>query len=78
MTVPLRCVNYCVTVKFLVAVPPVVVTTTGPVVAPAGTRAFTFELEMTVKSARIPLNVTPDVVLSLDPLIAIVVPTGAL
>ena len=42
----------------LVAVPPAVVTPTGPVVAPAGTCAVTSKSESTEKTAAVPLNVT--------------------
>ena len=46
-------------VLMLVAVPPGVVTLTGPVVAPDGTVAVICVDELTVKSAVVPLNLTP-------------------
>ena len=69
-----------VTVKFeaLFAVPSVVVTEMGPVVAPLGTGAVICVEETTVKLVAVPLNVTPVVVERLVPLIVTVVPTGPL
>jgi hypothetical protein len=48
-------------VKFvvLVADPPVLVTVTGPVVAPAGTVATTVFVDFTTKVADVPFTVTP-------------------
>src|SRR5882762_8572253 len=52
--------NYSATRNFLLlfSVPPGVVTTTGPVVAPVGTVAVISELDTTVNAAAVPLNVT--------------------
>src|SRR5438094_7517787 len=62
----------------LVAVPPGVVTLSGPVVAPAGTVAWIAVAEVTVKVALTPLNVTEVAPLSFVPLIVTLVPTGPL
>src|SRR5438477_562074 len=62
----------------LLAVPPGVVTLTGPVVAPAGTVAWIAVSEVTVKVALIPLNVTEVAPLKFVPLIVTLVPTGPL
>src|SRR5207249_2857681 len=60
----------------LVAVPPGVVTLTGPVVAPAGTVAWIAVSEVTVKVALVPLKATAVAPLKLVPLIVTLVPTG--
>jgi hypothetical protein len=60
----------------LVAVPPAVVTLTGPVVAPAGTVAWMVLSDVTVKLAAVPLNVTALVVVKLVPLIVTPDPTA--
>src|SRR5207245_1511781 len=62
----------------LVAVPPGVVTLSGPVVAPAGTVARIAVSEVTVKVALTPLNVTEVAPVSFVPLIVTLVPTGQL
>src|SRR5205807_1025064 len=62
----------------LVAVPPGVVTLSGPVVAPAGTVAWIAVAEVTVKVALTPLNVTEVAPLKFVPLIVTLVPTGPL
>src|SRR5437016_7677977 len=62
----------------LVAVPPGVVTLTGPVVAPAGTVARIAVSEVTVKVALTPLNDTDVAPLKFVPLIVTLVPTGPL
>jgi hypothetical protein len=64
------------TVKFdeLVAVPDGVVSEILPVVAPAGTVAFTWALEMKLKVAEVPLNRTALTPVKLEPLIATWVP----
>jgi hypothetical protein len=69
-----------VTVKLpvLVALPPGVVTLTGPVVAPAGTIARIAVSDVTVKVALSPLNVTALAPLRLLPLIVTPVPTAPL
>src|SRR5436309_6107114 len=69
-----------VTVKLmaLVAVPPGVVTDTGPVVAPAGTVVVTWASEFTVKTADTPLNVTVVAPVRLVPVSVTEVPTGPL
>ena len=73
-------VNVTVTVKLfvLVAVPPGVVTLSGPVVAPVGTVAWIVVAEVTVKLALTPLNVTVVAPVKLVPLIVTLVPTGPL
>jgi len=83
LTVPvplpaLATVNATVTVKLpvLVAVPPAVVTLTGPVVAPAGTIAWTNASDRTVKLAPAPLKVTAVAPLRFEPLMLTVVPAG--
>src|SRR5437667_3516634 len=69
-----------VTVKLLllVAVPPGVVTLSGPLVAPLGTVAAIEVEEFTVKLALAPLNVTPVATLKAVPLIVTLLPTGPL
>src|SRR2546428_3504669 len=62
----------------LVAVPPGVVTLTGPVFAPAGTVAWIAVSEVTVKVALVPLNATAAAPVKLVPLIVTLVPTGPL
>src|SRR5207237_1104493 len=62
----------------LVAVPPGVVTLTGPVVAPAGTVARIAVSEVTVKVAPTPLNDTDVAPVKLVPLMVTLVPTGPL
>src|SRR2546428_1519846 len=62
----------------LVAVPPGVVTLSGPVVAPAGTVVWTAVSEVTVKVALVPLNATAVAPVKPDPLIVTLVPTGPL
>ena len=73
-------VNVTVTVKLfvLVAVPPGVVTLSGPVVAPVGTVAWIVVAEVTVKLALTPLNVTVVAPVKFVPLIVTLVPTGPL
>src|SRR2546425_6530638 len=68
------------TVKLLalLAVPPGVVTLSGPVVAPAGTVAVIVVAEPTVKLALVPLNRTAVAPVKLAPLIATLVLTGPL
>src|SRR5213594_2245823 len=69
-----------ITVKLfvLVAVPPGVVTRSGPVVAPVGTVAWIVVAEVTVKLALTPLNVTVVAPVKFVPLIVTLVPTGPL
>src|SRR5438105_2031825 len=69
-----------VTVKLpaLLAVPPAVVTLTGPVVAPAGTVAVIALAEFTVKFALVPLNFTAVAPVKFVPLIVTLVPTDPL
>src|SRR5207247_896685 len=69
-----------VTVKLLelVAVPPEVVTLSGPVVAPLGTVAEIEVAVVTVKVALVPLKVTAVAPVKFVPLIVSVVPTGPL
>src|SRR6266403_762979 len=62
----------------LVAVPPGVVTLSGPVVAPAGTVAWIAVSEVTVKLAPKPLNATVVAPLKFVPLIVTLVPTDPL
>src|SRR5207248_2551462 len=62
----------------LVAVPPGVVTLSGPLVAPAGTVAWIAVAEVTVKLALTPLNATTVAPVKLVPLIVTLVPTGPL
>src|SRR5437870_3450190 len=73
-------VKVTVTVKLfvLVAVPPGVVTRSGPVVAPVGTVAWIVVAEFTVKLALTPLNVTVVAPVKFVPLIVTLVPTGPL
>src|SRR5437667_6955909 len=73
-------VKVTVTVKLfvLVAVPPGVVTRSGPVVAPVGTVAWIVVAEVTVKLALTPLNVTVVAPVKFVPLIVTLVPTGPL
>jgi hypothetical protein len=58
-----------------VAVPPEVVTAIGPLVAPLGTVAVICELESTVNVADVPLNVTAEAPMKLEPTIVTLVPT---
>jgi hypothetical protein len=67
-----------VNAPLLVAVPPGVVTLSGPVVAPAGTVAWIAVAEFTVKLALTPLNATAVAPVKLVPLIVTLVPTGPL
>src|SRR2546422_202810 len=69
-----------VTVKLLalVAVPPGVVTLSGPVVAPLGTVAAIEVEEVTVKLALVPLNRTAVAPVKFVPVIVTGVPTGPL
>jgi len=62
----------------LVAVPPGVVTLSGPVVAPAGTVAWIAVAEVTVKLELTPLNVTAVAPVKFVPLIVTLVPTSPL
>src|SRR6202040_3918108 len=62
----------------LVAVPPGVVTLSGPVVAPAGTVAWIAVAELTVKVALTPLNATAVAPVKFVPLIVTLAPTGPL
>ena len=62
----------------LLAVPPAVVTLTGPVVALTGTVAYIAVAEFTVKVALTPLKVTAVAPLKLLPLMVTFVPTGPL
>jgi len=62
----------------LVAVPPEVVTLSGPLVAPAGTVAWIAVAEVTVKVALVPLNATAVAPVKLVPLMVTLVPTGPL
>src|SRR2546426_1392329 len=62
----------------LVAVPPAVVTLSGPAVAPLGTVAWIAVAELTVKFALTPLNVTAVAPVKFVPLIVTLVPTGPL
>jgi hypothetical protein len=62
----------------LVAVPKGVVTETGPVEAAAGTVAVIWVEELTVNGAIAPLNRTDVAPVSAVPVIATLVPTGAL
>src|SRR5690349_20066092 len=59
----------------LVAVPPGVVTLSGPVLAPAGTVAWIAVAEVTAKLAPNPLNVTALAPVKFVPLIVTLVPT---
>src|SRR5439155_16121785 len=69
-----------VTVKLLllVAVPPGVVTLSGPLVAPLGTVAAIEVEEFTVKLLLVPLNVTAVAPVKAVPLIVTLLPTGPL
>ena len=69
-----------VTVKLLelVAVPPGVVTLSGPLVAPLGTVAAIVVAELAVKLALVPLNVTAVAPVKAVPLIVTLLPTGPL
>jgi len=62
----------------LVAVPPAVVTSIGPSVAPLGTVAVIDVADSTVKDALVPLNVTDDAPVKFVPVIVTPVPTGPL
>jgi len=65
-----------VNVPVLVAVPPDVVTLSGPVVAPAGTVAWIAVADVTVKAALTPLNVTAVAPVKFVPLMVTLLPTG--
>src|SRR2546427_10803030 len=67
-----------VNVFALVAVPPGVVTLSGPVAAPAGTAVWIALSEETVKLALTPLNATAVAPLKLLPLMVTLAPTGPL
>jgi len=67
-----------VNVPVLVAVPPDVVTLSGPVVAPAGTVAWIAVADVTVKAALTPLNVTAVAPVKFVPLMVTLLPTGPL
>ena len=73
-------VNVTVTVKLFVpvAVPPGVVTLSGPVVAPVGTVAWIVVAEVTEKLALTVLNVTAVAPVKFVPLIVTLLPTGSL
>ena len=71
-------VTFTVKLFVLVAVPPGVVTLSGPVVAPVGTAAWIVVAEVTVKLALTPLNVTVVAPVKFVPLIVTLVPTGPL
>ena len=71
-------VTFTVKLVVLVAVPPGVVTRSGPVVAPVGTVAWIAVPEVTVKLALTPLNATAVAPVKLVPLIVTFVPTGPL
>src|SRR5258705_208960 len=71
---PLTTVN----AVLLVAVPPGVVTLSGPVVAPTGTVAWIAVAEVTVKLALTPLKATAVAPVKFAPLIVTFVPTGPL
>jgi hypothetical protein len=62
----------------LVAVPPGVVTLSGPVVAPAGAAVWIAVSEATLKLALVPLNATDVAPVKFVPLIVTLVPTGPL
>ncbi len=62
----------------LVAVPPGVVTLSGPVVAPAGTVAWIAVAELTVNVALTPLNATAEAPVKFVPLIVTLIPTAPL
>jgi hypothetical protein len=62
----------------LVALPPGVVTLSGPVVADGGTVAWIAVSEATVKLALVPLNATAVAPVKFAPLIVTMVPTGPL
>jgi hypothetical protein len=68
------------TVKLLalVAVPAIVVTLSGPDVAPAGTVAWIAVSEVTENVAALPLNATADAPVKFAPLIVTVAPASAL
>jgi hypothetical protein len=78
--VKLVIVGGLMTVKLLalLAVPPDVVTLSGPVVAPAGTVAWIAVAEVTVKVAAVPLNATDVVPVKFVPPIVTVAPTAPL
>src|SRR2546422_11630385 len=67
-----------VNVLALVAVPPGVVTLSGPVVAPAGTVAWIAVAEVTVKLVLTPLNVTAVAPVKFVPLVVTLAPTDPL
>ena len=73
-------VGAATTVKLvaLVAVPPAVVTVTGPLLAPAGTVAVIIVAELTVKVAALPLNATAVAPLKLVPVTVTDIPTPPL
>src|ERR1700704_2168063 len=78
LTVTVKRCRATVKLPALVAVPPAVVTLSGPVVAPAGTVAVIAVAEFTVKLALVPLKVTAVAPVKFVPLIVTVVPTGPL
>jgi len=71
-------VTFTVKLVVLVAVPPGVVTRSGPVVAPVGTAAWIAVPEVTVKLALTPLNVTAVAPVKFVPLSVTLLPTGPL
>jgi hypothetical protein len=71
-------VTFTVKLFVLVAVPPGVLTLSGPVVAPVGTVAWIAVAEVTVKLALTALNVTPVAPVKFVPLIVTLLPTGPL
>src|SRR4051794_29087425 len=58
----------------LVAVPPPATTETLPVVAPPGTVAVTCEVLLPVKTAEVPLNLTPLTPMKFEPVMTTLVP----
>jgi hypothetical protein len=71
-------VIFTVKLAALVAVPPGVVTLSGPVVAAAGTVAWIAVAEVTVKLALTPLNLTAVAPVKVVPVIVTTVPTSPL
>ena len=78
LTVKVKRCRATVKLLALVAVPPAVVTLSGPVVAPLGTVAWIVVAELTVKLALVPLNPTAVASVKFVPLIVTLVPTGPL
>jgi len=68
-------ISFTVKLLAVVAVPPGVVTLSGPVVAPAGTVAWIAVSEATVKLALAPLNATDVAPVKFAPLIVTLLPT---